>query len=90
MYDLREDPSRKRKVLGGGDVLVRQFVCLAFSTDSKYVIGQSGDPDWMLFYWMWEKQRVMATVKTGGVTNPIYQVKRLKLLPASPVTFLIY
>ncbi|XP_048844683.1 cilia- and flagella-associated protein 57 isoform X2 [Brienomyrus brachyistius] len=74
VYDLREDPSRKRKVLGGGDVLVRQFVCLAFSTDSKYVIGQSGDPDWTLFYWMWEKQRVMATVKTGGVTNPIYQV----------------
>uniref|UniRef100_A0A3B3T671 Cilia and flagella associated protein 57 n=1 Tax=Paramormyrops kingsleyae TaxID=1676925 RepID=A0A3B3T671_9TELE len=74
VYDLREDPSRKRKVLGGGDVLVRQFVCMAFSTDSKYVIGQSGDPDWTLFYWMWEKQRVMATVKTGGVTNPIYQV----------------
>ncbi|XP_062337115.1 cilia- and flagella-associated protein 57-like [Osmerus eperlanus] len=74
VYDLQHEQSRKRKVLSGGDVAVQEFVCMAFSPDSKYLIGQAGGPDWILFYWMWEKQKVMATVKATGVSNPINQV----------------
>uniref|UniRef100_W5MH82 Cilia- and flagella-associated protein 57 n=1 Tax=Lepisosteus oculatus TaxID=7918 RepID=W5MH82_LEPOC len=74
VYDLQHEQSRKRKVLSGGDSPVQDFVYMAFSPDSKYLIGQSGAPDWTLFYWMWEKQKVMATVKTGTTTNPISQV----------------
>uniref|UniRef100_A0A8K9XMZ8 EML-like second beta-propeller domain-containing protein n=1 Tax=Oncorhynchus mykiss TaxID=8022 RepID=A0A8K9XMZ8_ONCMY len=74
VYDLQHEQSRKRKVLSGGEVPVLEFVSMAFSPDSKYLIGQAGAPDWTLFYWMWEKQKVMASVKTTGSTNPINQV----------------
>uniref|UniRef100_A0A8C8F0J8 EML-like second beta-propeller domain-containing protein n=1 Tax=Oncorhynchus tshawytscha TaxID=74940 RepID=A0A8C8F0J8_ONCTS len=74
VYDLQHEQSRKRKVLNGGDIHVQEFVSMAFSTDSKYFIGQSGAPDYTLFYWMWEKQKVMAMVKTTVATNPVNQV----------------
>uniref|UniRef100_A0A8K9XIH5 Cilia and flagella associated protein 57 n=1 Tax=Oncorhynchus mykiss TaxID=8022 RepID=A0A8K9XIH5_ONCMY len=51
-----------------------RFVSMAFSTDSKYFIGQSGAPDYILFYWMWEKQKIMAMVKTTVAANPVNQV----------------
>ncbi|XP_076149428.1 cilia- and flagella-associated protein 57-like [Alosa pseudoharengus] len=74
VYDLHHEQSRRRKVLTGGELPVQEFVCLAFSPDSKFLIGQSGGPDWTLFYWMWEKQKVLATVKTSTFTNNIYKV----------------
>ncbi|KAM9530529.1 cilia- and flagella-associated protein 57-like [Salvelinus alpinus] len=74
VYDLQHEQSRKRKVLNGGDIHVQEFVSMAFSTDSKYFIGQSGAPDYTLFYWMWEKQKVMAMVKTTVAANPVNQV----------------
>uniref|UniRef100_A0A4W4FFW9 EML-like second beta-propeller domain-containing protein n=1 Tax=Electrophorus electricus TaxID=8005 RepID=A0A4W4FFW9_ELEEL len=72
VYDLQYEQSRKRKVLTGGEVPVHEFVCMAFSPDSKYLIGQAGGPEWTLFYWVWEKHKVMATVKTTN-TGPISQ-----------------
>ncbi|KAM6948696.1 cilia- and flagella-associated protein 57-like [Aplochiton taeniatus] len=74
VYDLQHEQGKKRKVLNGGDINVQDFVCMAFSPDSKYLIGQTGGPDWMLFFWMWEKQKVMAVVKTSGSANPVHQV----------------
>ncbi|KAI7809591.1 cilia- and flagella-associated protein 57 [Triplophysa rosa] len=73
VYDLQHEQSRKRKKLSGGEIPAEEFVCMAFSPDSKYLIGQAGGPDWTLFLWMWEKQKVMATVKTSS-TGTITQV----------------
>lgn len=73
VFDLQHEQSRKRKVLTGGEIAVDKFVCMAFSPDSKYLIGQAGGPDWTLFLWMWEKKKVMATVKTS-TDGPINQV----------------
>ncbi|XP_076829140.1 cilia and flagella associated protein 57 [Brachyhypopomus gauderio] len=73
VYDLQHEQSRKRKVLTGGDVPVQEFVCMAFSPDSKYLLGQTGGPEWTLFYWVWEKHKVIATVKTSNI-GPINQV----------------
>ncbi|XP_053484612.1 cilia- and flagella-associated protein 57 isoform X3 [Ictalurus furcatus] len=58
VYDLQHEQSRKRKVLTGGDVSVPEFVCMAFSPDSKYLLGQGGGPEWTLIYWLWEKNKV--------------------------------
>uniref|UniRef100_A0A3B1KA86 Cilia and flagella associated protein 57 n=1 Tax=Astyanax mexicanus TaxID=7994 RepID=A0A3B1KA86_ASTMX len=69
IYDLQHEQSRRRKVLTGGELPVREFVCMAFSPDSKYLIGQAGGPEWTLFYWVWEKHKIMATVKTTS-TGP--------------------
>lgn len=75
VFDLQHEQGRKRKVLTAGDMLVQEFVCMAFSPDSKYLIGQTGGPEWMLIFWLWEKQKVLASVKTSNSNNPVTQVR---------------
>ncbi|XP_019942091.1 cilia- and flagella-associated protein 57 [Paralichthys olivaceus] len=74
VFDLQHEQGRKRKVLTAGEGPVQEFVCMAFSPDSKYLIGQTCGPDWMLIFWLWEKQKVLASVKTSISNNPITQV----------------
>ncbi|XP_044067286.1 cilia- and flagella-associated protein 57 isoform X2 [Siniperca chuatsi] len=74
VFDLQHEQGRRRKVLTAGDMLFQEFVCMAFSPDSKYLIGQTGGPEWMLIFWLWEKQKVLATVKTSNSNNPVTQV----------------
>lgn len=74
VFDLQHEQGRKRKVLTAGDTPVQEFVCMAFSPDSKYLIGQSGAPEWVLILWLWEKHKVLATVKTSNSNNPVNQV----------------
>ncbi len=74
VFDLQQERSSKRKVLTAEDMFVQDFVCMAFSPNSKYLIGQTGGPEWMLFFWFWEKQKVLATVKTSNLYNPVTQV----------------
>lgn len=89
VYDLQHEQSRKRKQLSGGEIPVEEFVCMTFSPDSKYLIGQAGGPDWTLFLWMWEKQKVMATVKTSS-TGTITQVNSITLYTYKCYLFLKY
>ncbi|XP_053172243.1 cilia- and flagella-associated protein 57 [Scomber japonicus] len=74
VFDLQHAQGRKRKVLTAGDTPVEEFVCMAFSPDSKYLIGQTGGSDLMLIFWLWEKQKVLAKVKTSNPNNPVTQV----------------
>nr|XP_033772064.1 cilia- and flagella-associated protein 57 isoform X1 [Geotrypetes seraphini]XP_033772065.1 cilia- and flagella-associated protein 57 isoform X1 [Geotrypetes seraphini] len=74
IYELASVPCKKRKVLSVADNPFQEFVSMAFSPDSKYLVAQTGAPEWMLIYWMWEKQKVMATVKTDIQGNPVFQV----------------
>ena len=66
---------RRRKVLSCTDVTANEFVSLAFSSDSKYLIGQSGESDWTLLYWQWEKSNLLATTKViqtpGSTVNQV-------------------
>ena len=74
IYDLHS--LRKRKILSSPEVQSTEYVSLAFSPDSKYLVAQGGRPDWTLLYWTWEKSKVMASTKTTNPqTNaPVYQV----------------
>ncbi|XP_071118876.1 cilia- and flagella-associated protein 57-like [Haliotis cracherodii] len=74
IYDLHS--LRKKKVLTSPDVQSGEYVSLAFSPDSKYLVAQGGKPDWTLLYWTWEKSKVMATAKTSNPQNTadVYQV----------------
>ncbi|XP_067892983.1 cilia- and flagella-associated protein 57 isoform X2 [Heterodontus francisci] len=74
IYDVQHDHSRKRKSLSVNDLLAQEFVSIAFSPDSKYLIAQSGKPDWTLIYWLWKKQKIIGVMKTTTNANPIYQV----------------
>lgn len=77
IYDLHNQ--RRRKVLSSTDVQSAEFVSLAFSPDSKYLVAQGGRPDWTLLYYTWEKSKVMASIRTsqpqGKEAAPqVYQV----------------
>jgi len=74
IYDLLS--LKKRKILSSTEVQSVEFVSLAFSPDSKYLVAQGGAPDWTLLYWAWEKSKVMASTKSSSPqTNaPVYQV----------------
>ncbi|GFR57789.1 cilia- and flagella-associated protein 57-like [Elysia marginata] len=75
IYDLHS--LRKKKVLSSPEVQSGEYISLAFSPDSKYLVAQGGKPDWTLLYWTWEKSKVMATAKTSNPQNPnseVYQV----------------
>ncbi|KAM3621734.1 uncharacterized protein V6R79_015290 [Siganus canaliculatus] len=74
VFDLQHEHGRKRKVLTAGDVLVQEFVYMAFSPDSKYLVGQAAGPEGMLIFWLWEKQKVLATVRTSNANNSVTQV----------------
>nr|CAB3267722.1 WD repeat-containing protein 65 [Phallusia mammillata] len=75
VYDMLHDQSKKRKTLTAPDLQTHEFVSLAFSPDSKYLIAQGARPEWMLVYWAWEKSKIMATMKTTNQTGqPVYQV----------------
>ncbi|XP_037831258.1 cilia- and flagella-associated protein 57 isoform X3 [Kryptolebias marmoratus] len=73
VFDLHHEQGRKRKPLTAGETSVQEFVCMAFSPDSKYLIGQTGGPEWMLIFWFWEKNKVLATVKTTTSNNLVPQ-----------------
>ena len=63
------------QILTAPDLQTHEFVSLAFSPDSKYLIAQGGKPDWILVYWAWEKAKIMAQMKTTNQTGqPVYQV----------------
>ncbi|XP_063153827.1 cilia- and flagella-associated protein 57 isoform X2 [Candoia aspera] len=74
VYELSSVPCKKRKILNTFDFAVQEFISLAFSPDSKYLVAQTGLPESHLAYWMWEKQRTMAIIKVDVQNNPLYQV----------------
>ncbi|KAM8915709.1 cilia- and flagella-associated protein 57 isoform 2-T2 [Spinachia spinachia] len=74
VFDLQHEQGRKRRVLTAGEMHVQQFLCMAFSPDAKYLIGQTGGPDGTLNFWLWEKQKVLATAKTGTSNTYVTQV----------------
>ena len=81
IYDLTTQ--RRRKVLSIMECTSQEFVSVAFSPDSKYLISQLGGPDWTLTYWHWEKARVMASTKSNGATN--YHVHQVRDRPTEPI-----
>ncbi|XP_075386789.1 cilia- and flagella-associated protein 57 [Tenrec ecaudatus] len=74
IYELSAIPCRKRKILNNFDFPVQKFISMAFSPDSKYLLAQTSTPESNLVYWLWEKQKVMAIVRTDTQNNTIYQV----------------
>ncbi|XP_072366701.1 cilia- and flagella-associated protein 57 [Scyliorhinus torazame] len=74
IYDIQHDQSKKKKLLSVNDLQAQEFVSIAFSPDSKYLIAQSGKPDWTLIYWLWKKQKIIGVMKTTTNANPVYQI----------------
>ncbi|GLD97629.1 hypothetical protein PINS_up006319 [Pythium insidiosum] len=66
---------RRRKTLALADNMSDSCVWVAFSSDNKYCVAQGGAPDWMLSLWLWEKAKLLASVKAtnqaGGAVNQV-------------------
>lgn len=59
---------------------------MAFSPDGRLLAVQGGAPEWNLVLWVWEKSKVVASVKTTNAAgNPIYQVSTPLLLTLTGV-----
>ncbi|KAI9208884.1 WD40-repeat-containing domain protein, partial [Polychytrium aggregatum] len=62
--------TRRRKILSPGDgTQSKEFISIAFSHDGKNIIGQSGAPDWNLYYWGYEKPKLYATIRSTSNAN---------------------
>eukprot|EP00397_Hematodinium_sp_SG-2012_P003973 GEMP01003983.1.p1 GENE.GEMP01003983.1~~GEMP01003983.1.p1 ORF type:complete len:1382 (+),score=370.47 GEMP01003983.1:167-4312(+) len=77
--------SKKKKTLtfsadADGIAVCHEIVSMAFSSENKFLITQSGmahkgDSHWTLVYWAWDKARPMASMKVSNAQNaPIYEV----------------
>ena len=68
IYDLHT--LRKRKALTINDTQSTEVISISFSPDSKHLITQTGTPDWTLYYWSWEKSKIMAFAKITATLQP--------------------
>jgi len=55
IYDART--LKRRKTLTTSDCVSREYVCVAFSPDSKSILTLGGGPDNVLINWQWQKKQ---------------------------------
>lgn len=79
IFQLENEKYCKRCVLDGSEFDVQEFVCMAFSPNSKCLLAQAGEPTWTLYYWDWEKNKIIATRKFTK-SGQINQVEILNVL----------
>ena len=77
--DLTTDPSYApftSQFLSHPDLGTTEFVCVAFSPDSKYLVTLGGAPSWQMLYWAWEKsQGPLASARCSSEADvPVYRV----------------
>lgn len=68
IYDLHT--LRKKKTLTILDTQSTEIVTMSFSPDSKHLITQTAAPDWTLYYWSWEKSKIMAFTRITANMPP--------------------
>lgn len=62
IYDLTT--YKRRKILTVPfETTATEFACLQFTFDSKYLIAVTGEPDWILYYYNWDKGKVESHAK---------------------------
>jgi len=67
IYDT--NTSRKRKTLTASDSNAQEFISVAFSpvNERSHLITLSGEPDWTLMFWKWDKLKVQAMISVSVV-----------------------
>lgn len=56
-------PTGKRRKVLNFEFEARTYVSMSFSHETKFLITQSGAPEWQLIYWAWDKARPLAALK---------------------------
>ena len=68
VYDVHSH--KKRKVLGTQESMSKEYVCMSFSAENKYLLTQGGAPDYALICWVWEKAKPVATTRVSNAQGP--------------------
>ncbi|XP_049879809.1 cilia- and flagella-associated protein 57 [Pectinophora gossypiella] len=63
IYDLTTYKRRKILTVPFENVTAREFACVQFTFDSKYLIAVTGEPDWYLYCYNWDKGKVESHAK---------------------------
>lgn len=63
IYDLTTYKRRKILTVPFENSTAREFACIQFSYDSKYLVAVTGEPDWYLYYYNWDKGKVESHAK---------------------------
>lgn len=69
VYDVRT-LKKKKTLYTASDMRSREYVSLAFSPDSKYILAQGGAPDWTLINWLWGKSKPVQTCSLVEYMQP--------------------
>ncbi|KAL6621510.1 WD40 repeat-like protein [Neocallimastix sp. 'constans'] len=56
---------KKKKILYGNETST-EFINVAFSNDKACILAQSGEPDWLLYFWLWNKGKKLSIIKTSN------------------------
>jgi cilia- and flagella-associated protein 57 len=54
---------KRRRMITVPDVMSKEFVAIAFSSDNRHLVAVSGGPDWALVYLAWDKSKVVGVAK---------------------------
>ncbi|KAJ3066607.1 Cilia- and flagella-associated protein 57 [Podochytrium sp. JEL0797] len=73
MMDL-QNPRKKKLLMPPEGFASKEFISVCFSNDGKHIIAQSGGPDWLLCYWIWEKTKLLASVKSSLNSADVHQM----------------
>ncbi|XP_022822197.1 cilia- and flagella-associated protein 57 isoform X2 [Spodoptera litura] len=63
IYDLTTYKRRKILTVPFENSQAREFACIQFTYDSKYLVAITGEPDWYLYYYNWDKGKVESHAK---------------------------
>ncbi|KAL0279051.1 UNVERIFIED_CONTAM: hypothetical protein PYX00_000691 [Menopon gallinae] len=69
IYDL-ESLKRKRTLTLPADAEAKRIECIDFSHDGRYVMVLSGEPDWMMYSFNWERGKIETSVRANYPNNP--------------------
>ncbi|CAI2371694.1 unnamed protein product [Moneuplotes crassus] len=82
--------SRRRKTLTAEDLNSTEFISVAFSpvNERSNLITLSGEPDWSLMFWKWDKLKIQAQISVS-VTGPTDGYLQATFNPHDPYCIVI-
>lgn len=61
IYDVQT--LKKKKILATSEAASKEYVSLAFSADSKYLLSQGGAPNFSLINWVWDQVKPLDNIR---------------------------
>lgn len=79
---------KKRTLNLPPDSTTNRFESICFSHDDKYIMAITGEPDWMLVAYNWEKGKIETTAKANYQNSPATVTQVLKFTLELAPTYL--